>query len=93
MDAINSMYSVTYDIDQKHGTQYHTRFTDFVKHMQRENFVVGGAMTDDDHDPEVVGELDAGQLSIPVMEEDTDRRVSPEDRRGGPAGDAEAGGR
>jgi len=46
MDAINSMYSVTYDIDQKHGTQYHTRFTDFVKHMQRENFVVGGAMTD-----------------------------------------------
>lgn len=46
MDAINSMYSVTYDIDQAHGTSYHARFVDFVKHMQRENFVVGGAMTD-----------------------------------------------
>lgn len=46
MDAINSMYSVTYDIDQKHGTEYHARFVEFVKHMQRENYVVGGAMTD-----------------------------------------------
>jgi 4-hydroxybutyryl-CoA dehydratase/vinylacetyl-CoA-Delta-isomerase len=46
MDAINSLFSVTYDIDQKHGSEYHARFTAFVKHMQRENFVVGGAMTD-----------------------------------------------
>ncbi|MET0286313.1 MAG: 4-hydroxyphenylacetate 3-hydroxylase N-terminal domain-containing protein, partial [Polyangiales bacterium] len=46
MDAINSLYSVTFDTDQAHGTQYHARFQDFVKHMQRENFVVGGAMTD-----------------------------------------------
>jgi 4-hydroxybutyryl-CoA dehydratase/vinylacetyl-CoA-Delta-isomerase len=46
MDATNAMYSVTYDIDQKHGTPYHARFVDFVKHMQRENYVVGGAMTD-----------------------------------------------
>ncbi|MET0340867.1 MAG: 4-hydroxyphenylacetate 3-hydroxylase N-terminal domain-containing protein [Polyangiales bacterium] len=46
MDAINSMFSVTYDIDQARGTDYHARFVEFVKHMQRENFVVGGAMTD-----------------------------------------------
>lgn len=46
MDAINSLYSVTYDIDQAHGSDYHARFVEFVKHMQRENFVVGGAMTD-----------------------------------------------
>jgi 4-hydroxybutyryl-CoA dehydratase/vinylacetyl-CoA-Delta-isomerase len=46
MDAINSLYSVTYDIDQAHGTAYHGRFKEFVKHMQRENFVIGGAMTD-----------------------------------------------
>jgi 4-hydroxybutyryl-CoA dehydratase/vinylacetyl-CoA-Delta-isomerase len=46
MDAINSLYSVTFDIDKECGTPYHARFTDFVKHMQRENFVVGGAMTD-----------------------------------------------
>src|ERR1700742_3057077 len=46
MDAINSLYSVTFDIDHAHGTSYHARFRDFVKQMQRENFVVGGAMTD-----------------------------------------------
>ena len=46
MDAVNALYSVTYDIDQAHGTQYHARFREFVKHMQRENFVIGGAMTD-----------------------------------------------
>jgi 4-hydroxybutyryl-CoA dehydratase/vinylacetyl-CoA-Delta-isomerase len=46
MDAINSLYSVTYDIDQARGTHYHERFREFVSHMQRENFVVGGAMTD-----------------------------------------------
>jgi 4-hydroxybutyryl-CoA dehydratase/vinylacetyl-CoA-Delta-isomerase len=46
MDAINSLYSVTYDIDQAKQTKYHERFRDFVKHMQTENFVVGGAMTD-----------------------------------------------
>ena len=46
MDATNALYSVTYDIDKTHGTPYHERFRSFVQHMQRENFVVGGAMTD-----------------------------------------------
>jgi 4-hydroxybutyryl-CoA dehydratase/vinylacetyl-CoA-Delta-isomerase len=46
MDATNALYSVTYDIDQACGTQYHARFRDFIGHMQRENFVIGGAMTD-----------------------------------------------
>ena len=46
MDAINSVYSITYDIDQAKGTGYHERFKAFVRHMQEENFVIGGAMTD-----------------------------------------------
>jgi 4-hydroxybutyryl-CoA dehydratase/vinylacetyl-CoA-Delta-isomerase len=46
MDAINSTYSVTYDVDRARGTDYHERFKAFVRHMQSENFVVGGAMTD-----------------------------------------------
>jgi 4-hydroxybutyryl-CoA dehydratase/vinylacetyl-CoA-Delta-isomerase len=46
MDAINSLYSISYDIDQAKQTHYHERFRAFVKHMQSENFVVGGAMTD-----------------------------------------------
>lgn len=46
MDAINSLYSVTYEIDQARGTSYHSRFKDFVVEMQQANYVVGGAMTD-----------------------------------------------
>lgn len=46
MDAINALHSVTYEIDEAHGTGYHGRFKEFVARMQEENFVIGGAMTD-----------------------------------------------
>jgi 4-hydroxybutyryl-CoA dehydratase/vinylacetyl-CoA-Delta-isomerase len=46
MDALNSLYSTTFEIDQKHGTQYHKRLVEFIKMVQRENLVIGGAMTD-----------------------------------------------
>src|ERR687888_2270420 len=46
MDALNSLYSSTYEIDQKYGTQYHKRLVEFIKMVQRENLVIGGAMTD-----------------------------------------------
>eukprot|EP00927_Polykrikos_kofoidii_P032521 TRINITY_DN27685_c0_g1_i1.p1 TRINITY_DN27685_c0_g1~~TRINITY_DN27685_c0_g1_i1.p1 ORF type:complete len:579 (-),score=98.54 TRINITY_DN27685_c0_g1_i1:203-1939(-) len=46
MDAMNSTWSTTYEIDEKHGTNYHERFRRFVQKMQEGNFVVGGAMTD-----------------------------------------------
>ena len=46
MDALNALYSVTYEIDQKHATPYHARLKHFIQGMQRGNFVIGGAMTD-----------------------------------------------
>ncbi|HJU35727.1 MAG TPA: 4-hydroxyphenylacetate 3-hydroxylase N-terminal domain-containing protein [Nitrososphaera sp.] len=46
MDALNSLYSTTYEIDQKHGTEYHNRLVEFIKMLQRENLMIGGAMTD-----------------------------------------------
>lgn len=46
MDAFNSLYSVTYEIDEAHGTGYHERFKTFLAGVQRRNQVVGGAMTD-----------------------------------------------
>ncbi|MEO1480879.1 MAG: 4-hydroxyphenylacetate 3-hydroxylase N-terminal domain-containing protein [Myxococcota bacterium] len=46
MDAFNSLHSVTFEIDEAHGTDYHRRFLAFLTDMQRHNFVVGGAMTD-----------------------------------------------
>ena len=46
MDAFNSLYSVTYEMDEKHGTSYHGRLKDFLSYLHRRNYVVGGAMTD-----------------------------------------------
>ena len=46
MDALNSLYSVTYEIDEKHSTPYHGRLKQFIKKMQEGNYVIGGAMTD-----------------------------------------------
>ena len=46
MDAFNSLYSVTYEIDEKHGTPYQKRLEAFLATMQERNYVVGGAMTD-----------------------------------------------
>ncbi len=46
MDALNSLYSVTYEIDEKYATSYHARLKAFLTHMQECNYVVGGAMTD-----------------------------------------------
>ncbi len=46
MDAFNSLHSVTFEIDEAHGTPYHQRFVDFVTMAQQNGYVIGGAMTD-----------------------------------------------
>ena len=46
MDAINSLFSMTYEMDQAHSAGYHERFKNFVIRMQEANYVIGGAMTD-----------------------------------------------
>ena len=32
MDAINALYSITYEIDQANGTDYHESFTKYVQY-------------------------------------------------------------
>jgi 4-hydroxybutyryl-CoA dehydratase/vinylacetyl-CoA-Delta-isomerase len=46
MDAFNAVYSTTYEIDKKHGTNYFDRFVNFMKYVQTNDLVVDGAMTD-----------------------------------------------
>jgi 4-hydroxybutyryl-CoA dehydratase / vinylacetyl-CoA-Delta-isomerase len=46
MDALNSLYSTTFEIDEKYQTRYHQRLKEFIKKIQEENHVIGGAMTD-----------------------------------------------
>ncbi len=46
MDAINAIDSVTFEMDNKLGTNYHERFRKFVQYIQENDLVVDGAMTD-----------------------------------------------
>ena len=46
MDALNSLYSTTFEIDEKYSTPYHERLKEFIKKIQEANYVIGGAMTD-----------------------------------------------
>jgi 4-hydroxybutyryl-CoA dehydratase/vinylacetyl-CoA-Delta-isomerase len=71
MDAINSLYSLTYDVDEARGTEYHRRFTTWLAEVQRLNLVVGGAMTD------VKGDRSKG----PSQQEDPDLYVRVVERR------------
>jgi len=45
-DAINALYTVTYEMDQKLGTSYHGRLVDFVKFLQQTDRMADGGMTD-----------------------------------------------
>jgi 4-hydroxybutyryl-CoA dehydratase/vinylacetyl-CoA-Delta-isomerase len=46
LDTVSVMHSVTYDIDQKHGTAYHARYLTFLKQAQAKNVIIAAAMTD-----------------------------------------------
>jgi 4-hydroxybutyryl-CoA dehydratase/vinylacetyl-CoA-Delta-isomerase len=46
MDALNAVYTTTYEMDEKHGTGYFERFKAYVKEVQQKDLVVDGAMTD-----------------------------------------------
>jgi 4-hydroxybutyryl-CoA dehydratase/vinylacetyl-CoA-Delta-isomerase len=46
LDAVNAVYSVTYDMDQKLGTEYHQRFVKWFKQFQLDDQVVAACVTD-----------------------------------------------
>jgi 4-hydroxybutyryl-CoA dehydratase/vinylacetyl-CoA-Delta-isomerase len=46
LDGINAVYSVAYEIDEKCKTDYFERFKKWLIHIQDENLMVVGAMTD-----------------------------------------------
>lgn len=45
-DAMNALYTVTFEVDQKYGTNYHERICEFIKRVQHEDLMVAGSMTD-----------------------------------------------
>ena len=46
IDATNALYVITYDTDQKYGTEYHKRFLKFLEYFQKEDIVANCAQTD-----------------------------------------------
>jgi len=46
LDGINAVYTIAYEVDQRHGTDYFERFKKWLTHIQDENLMVVGAMTD-----------------------------------------------
>jgi 4-hydroxybutyryl-CoA dehydratase/vinylacetyl-CoA-Delta-isomerase len=46
MDGINALFNVTFEMDAKEGTRYHASFIEFVKTVQRQDYILCGAMTD-----------------------------------------------
>lgn len=71
MDASNSLFSVTHDLDAKHGTDYHDRFKTFLGEAQRQGWVLGGAMTD----------VKGDRSKAPSEQEDPDLYVRVVERR------------
>ncbi len=45
-DAANALYSVTYEMDKKNGSNYHERFKKYWIEVQNQDLMVDGAMTD-----------------------------------------------
>jgi 4-hydroxybutyryl-CoA dehydratase/vinylacetyl-CoA-Delta-isomerase len=72
-DGINAAYSVTYEVDRKHGTDYFERFKEWLIRIQDENLMVVGAMTDPKGD----------RSKGPAEQADPDQYVHVVDRKDG----------
>ncbi|MCL2674257.1 MAG: 4-hydroxyphenylacetate 3-hydroxylase family protein [Defluviitaleaceae bacterium] len=46
MDALNALYSTTFECDAAHGTGYHKNFLAYLEMVQENDWTVDGAMTD-----------------------------------------------
>jgi 4-hydroxybutyryl-CoA dehydratase/vinylacetyl-CoA-Delta-isomerase len=71
MDGINATFSTTYEIDEKHGTDYHQRFRKWLEYVQDNDLTVAGAMTD----------VKGNRGIAPSQQEDPDMFVHISERR------------
>ena len=46
LDCLNTVYAITYDMDQASGTRYHGCFIDFLRYIQTNDLVTAACMTD-----------------------------------------------
>ncbi len=70
MDAMNALSIVTYDIDQKCGTEYNKRFLKYLSYVQENDLTCDGAMTDTKGDRSLAPHQQADpDLFLHVVEE------------------------
>ena len=43
---MTAIYDLTYEIDDRHGTEYHKRFVEYLKYIQENDLSISEAMTD-----------------------------------------------
>lgn len=73
LDCMSVMHSLTYDIDQAHGTQYHQRYLAFLKLLQRHNLIIAAGMTDPKGDrSKAPHEQSDPDMFMRVVDRDTD---------------------
>jgi 4-hydroxybutyryl-CoA dehydratase/vinylacetyl-CoA-Delta-isomerase len=46
LDCLSTLAIVTYDVDQKYGTNYYANFIEFLKHMQKHDLAANAGVTD-----------------------------------------------
>jgi 4-hydroxybutyryl-CoA dehydratase/vinylacetyl-CoA-Delta-isomerase len=46
LDCLSTLAIVTYDVDQKHGTNYYKNFIEFLKYMQKNDLAANAGVTD-----------------------------------------------
>jgi 4-hydroxybutyryl-CoA dehydratase/vinylacetyl-CoA-Delta-isomerase len=46
LDCMNTVYAITYEMEQASGTPYHGRFVDFLRYVQTKDLVPAACMTD-----------------------------------------------
>ncbi|MEE8374331.1 MAG: 4-hydroxyphenylacetate 3-hydroxylase family protein [Dehalococcoidia bacterium] len=46
LDGLNGVYITTYDMDRRHGTDYHEKFKEYLKYVQENDLMLAGAMSD-----------------------------------------------
>lgn len=71
-DAINSLYPVTKMIDERNGSDYHRRFIEFLKEIQKRDLVCTSALTD----------VKGDRSKRPLQQEDMFVRVVRKDEKG-----------
>ena len=69
-DALNALSIVTYNIDEKHGTNYYKRFLKYLRYVQERDLTCDGAMTDPKGDRSLAPHKQADpDLFLRILEE------------------------